>query len=49
MQGSTDGSAYTTPAAAREHRVGPATGNTVTVPADGSLRRLRLHVTGNTG
>ncbi len=52
MRGSTDGSAHTTPAAAREYRVDPATGptgNTVTVPVDGSLRRLRLRVTGNTG
>ncbi len=49
VQGSTDGSAYTTLAAAREYRFDPATGNTVTVPVDGSLRRLRLHVTGNTG
>ncbi|MFJ6862011.1 discoidin domain-containing protein [Streptomyces werraensis] len=49
VQGSTDGSAYTTLAAAREYRFDPATGNTVTVPVYGSLRRLRLHVTGNTG
>ncbi|MGA5127819.1 discoidin domain-containing protein [Streptomyces pseudogriseolus] len=49
VQGSTDGSAYTTLAAAREYRFDPATGNTVTVPVDGSVRRLRLHVTGNTG
>ncbi|MGQ5229373.1 hypothetical protein [Streptomyces sp. yara] len=49
MRGSTDGSAHTTPATAREHRVDPATGNTVTVPAHGSLRRLRLCLTGNTG
>ncbi|WP_406722061.1 discoidin domain-containing protein [Streptomyces althioticus] len=49
VQGSTDGSAYTTLAAAREHRFDPATGNTVTVPVDGTVRRLRLHVTGNTG
>ncbi|MDH3038024.1 MULTISPECIES: hypothetical protein [unclassified Streptomyces] len=52
MRGSTDGSAHTTPAVAREHRFDPATGttgNTVTVPVDGSLHRLRLRVTGNTG
>ncbi|MFC7901868.1 hypothetical protein ACFUV1_17180 [Streptomyces griseoincarnatus] len=56
MRGSTDGSAHTTPAVAREHRFDPATGttgNTVTVPVDGSLLRLRLRlrlrVTGNTG
>ncbi|MFI0507843.1 discoidin domain-containing protein [Streptomyces albogriseolus] len=49
VQGSTDGSAYTTLAAAREYRFDPATGNTVTVQVDGSPRHLRLHVTGNTG
>ncbi|WPP33246.1 discoidin domain-containing protein [Streptomyces sp. CL7] len=49
VQGSTDGSAYTTLAAAREYRFDPATGNTVTVPVDGGPRHLRLHVTGNTG
>ncbi len=49
VQGGTDGSAYTTLAAAREYRFDPGTGNTVTVPVDGSPRRPRLHVTGNTG
>ncbi|MGW5971304.1 discoidin domain-containing protein [Streptomyces sp. NPDC055186] len=51
VQGSTDGSAYTTVLAAREYRFDPATGNTVTVtlPDGTDLRHLRLHVTGNTG
>ncbi|MEF9907801.1 discoidin domain-containing protein [Streptomyces sp. P9-A2] len=51
VQGSTDGSAYTTVLAARDYRFDPATGNTVTVnlPAGTGLRHLRLHVTGNTG
>ncbi|MFF0108811.1 discoidin domain-containing protein [Streptomyces hirsutus] len=51
VQGSTDGSAYTTILAARDYRFDPATGNTVTVnlPSGPGLRHLRLHVTGNTG
>ncbi|MGW1902174.1 discoidin domain-containing protein [Streptomyces hirsutus] len=51
VQGSTDGSAYTTVLAARDYRFDPATGNTVTVnlPSGPGLRHLRLHVTGNTG
>ncbi|MEV0692778.1 discoidin domain-containing protein [Streptomyces sp. NPDC050388] len=51
VQGSTDGSAYTTVLAAKEYRFDPATGNTVTVtlPDGTDLRHLRLHVTGNTG
>jgi hypothetical protein len=49
VQGSTDGSAYSTVVASKEYRFDPATGNTVTVPVTGSLRYLRLHVTGNTG
>ncbi|MGC3000705.1 discoidin domain-containing protein [Streptomyces sp. G35A] len=51
VQGSTDGSAYTTVVAAKEYRFDPATGNTVTVslPSGTGLRHLRLHVTGNTG
>ncbi|WP_443040919.1 discoidin domain-containing protein [Streptomyces sp. AHA2] len=49
--GSRDGSAWTTVAAAKEHRFDPATGNTVTValPAGTGLRHLRLQVTANTG
>lgn len=49
--GSTDGSAWTTVAAAKDHRFDPATGNTVTValPAGTGLRHLRLQVTANTG
>ncbi|MFI8191281.1 discoidin domain-containing protein [Streptomyces sp. NPDC085946] len=51
VQGSTDGSAYTTVVAPKEYRFDPATGNTVTVPlpAGTGLRHLRLHVTANTG
>ncbi|MGV9846089.1 discoidin domain-containing protein [Streptomyces fungicidicus] len=51
VQGSTDGSAYTTVVAPRDYRFDPATGNTVTVslPSGTALRHLRLHVTGNTG
>ncbi|MEU3997826.1 discoidin domain-containing protein [Streptomyces fungicidicus] len=51
VQGSTDGSAYTTVVAAKDYRFDPATGNTVTVslPSGTTLRHLRLHVTGNTG
>ncbi|MEU6809839.1 discoidin domain-containing protein [Streptomyces sp. NPDC046831] len=49
--GSTDGSAYTTVVASKDHRFDPATGNTVTVPlpAGTTLRHLRLTVTANTG
>ncbi|MFB0615962.1 discoidin domain-containing protein [Streptomyces sp. AGS-58] len=49
--GSTDGSGYTTVAAAHDYRFDPATGNTVTVPLPSgtNLRYLRLTVTANTG
>ncbi|MEU0174200.1 discoidin domain-containing protein [Streptomyces massasporeus] len=51
VQGSTDGSAWSTVVVAKDHRFDPATGNTVTVPlpAGTNLRHLRLHVTANTG
>ncbi|MEV5102013.1 discoidin domain-containing protein [Streptomyces massasporeus] len=51
VQGSTDGSAWSTVVPAKDHRFDPANGNTVTVPlpADTNLRHLRLHVTANTG
>lgn len=49
VRGSTDGSAYSTVVPSRDYRFDPATGNTVTIPVDGDLRYLRLHVTGNTG
>ncbi|MEV4783874.1 discoidin domain-containing protein [Streptomyces tuirus] len=51
VEGSTDGSAWSTVVPAKDHRFDPATGNTVTVPLpDGTnLRHLRLHVTANTG
>ncbi|MEU5365361.1 discoidin domain-containing protein [Streptomyces sp. NPDC005925] len=51
VQGSTDGSAYSTVVASKGYRFDPATGNTVTVnlPGGTNLRHLRLHVTANTG
>ncbi|WP_435854948.1 discoidin domain-containing protein [Streptomyces massasporeus] len=51
VQGSADGSAWSTVVAAKDHRFDPASGNTVTVPlpAGTNLRHLRLHVTANTG
>ncbi|GHH95123.1 mycodextranase [Streptomyces capillispiralis] len=49
VQGSADGSAYSTLVAPKDYRFDPATGNTVTIPVSGTVRHLRLHVTGNTG
>ncbi|MBG0851051.1 discoidin domain-containing protein [Streptomyces spinoverrucosus] len=51
VQGSTDGSSYSTVVGSQGHRFDPATGNTVTVslPSGTNLRYLRLHVTANTG
>ncbi|MFD7401565.1 discoidin domain-containing protein [Streptomyces sp. NPDC059866] len=51
VQGSTDGSSYSTVVGSQGHRFDPATGNTVTVslPSGTNLRHLRLHVTANTG
>lgn len=51
VQGSTDGSAYSTVVGSRDYRFDPATGNTVTVslPDGTSLRWLRLTVHANTG
>ncbi|MFF8035755.1 discoidin domain-containing protein [Streptomyces sp. NPDC016626] len=49
VQGGTDGSSYATLAASKAYRFDPATGNTVTIPVSGTVRHLRLHVTGNTG
>ncbi|MFD7818141.1 discoidin domain-containing protein [Streptomyces sp. NPDC059785] len=51
VQGSTDGSSYSTVVASKDYRFDPATGNTVTValPSGTSLRHLRLNVTANTG
>ncbi|GEC03125.1 mycodextranase [Streptomyces spinoverrucosus] len=51
VQGSTDGSSYSTVVGSQGHRFDPATGNTVTVslPDGTNLRYLRLHVTANTG
>ncbi|MFK4108184.1 discoidin domain-containing protein [Streptomyces sp. NPDC002176] len=51
VQGSTDGSTFTTLSGAQGYRFDPASGNTVTVslPSGTSLRQLRLTVSGNTG
>ncbi|MFH9431536.1 discoidin domain-containing protein [Streptomyces sp. NPDC017615] len=51
VQGSADGSSYTTVSGAQGYRFDPASGNTVTVslPSGTSLRHLRLVVSGNTG
>ena len=51
VQGSTDGSNYTTLVAAAGYTFNPATGNTVTItlPAGTSTRYLKLTFTGNTG
>ncbi|MFF6994700.1 discoidin domain-containing protein [Streptomyces sp. NPDC008313] len=51
VQGSTDGSGYSTLVASKGYRFDPATGNTVTVtlPDGAKPRYLRLHVTANTG
>ncbi|MEV5976441.1 discoidin domain-containing protein [Streptomyces sp. NPDC052114] len=52
VQGSPDGSGYTTLAASKAYRFDPATGNRVTVdlPAGTpAIRHLRLQVTANTG
>ncbi|MFI8164742.1 discoidin domain-containing protein [Streptomyces sp. NPDC085931] len=51
VQGSADGSAWSTVVAAKDYRFDPATGNTVTValPDGTSLRHLRVQVTANTG
>ncbi|MFG2804380.1 discoidin domain-containing protein [Streptomyces massasporeus] len=51
VQGSTDGSAWSTVVPAKDYRFDPASGNTVSVPlpAGTGLRHLRLHVTANTG
>ncbi|WP_394814221.1 discoidin domain-containing protein [Streptomyces dubilierae] len=51
VQGSADGSAWSTVVAAKDYRFDPAGGNTVTIalPDGTSLRHLRLQVTANTG
>ncbi|MFJ9966906.1 galactose-binding domain-containing protein [Streptomyces avermitilis] len=51
VQGSTDGSAYSTVLASQGYRFDPATGNTatVTLPSGTNLRYLKLNVTANTG
>ncbi|MFF8673452.1 discoidin domain-containing protein [Streptomyces sp. NPDC015242] len=51
VQGSADGSAWSTLVAAKDYRFDPAGGNTVTValPDGTSVRHLRLQVTANTG
>lgn len=51
MQGSADGSAWSTVVASKDYRFDPAGGNTVTIalPDGTSVRHLRLQVTANTG
>ncbi|MFI8515615.1 discoidin domain-containing protein [Streptomyces sp. NPDC085460] len=51
VQGSTDGSSFTTLLGASPHTFNPATGNNVTLalPAETSTRHLRLLFTANTG
>ncbi|MGW7047640.1 galactose-binding domain-containing protein [Streptomyces avermitilis] len=51
VQGSTDGSGYSTVVASQGYRFDPATGNTatVTLPGGTNLRYLKLNVTANTG
>jgi hypothetical protein len=51
VQGSTNGSSYTTVVGSKDYRFDPATGNTVTVtlPDGTNLRHLKLNVTANTG
>ncbi|MER5300758.1 discoidin domain-containing protein [Streptomyces lasiicapitis] len=52
LQGSTDGSGYTTLIPSKGYRFDPATGNTVTLDVPAStpnVRHLRVHVTANTG
>ncbi|MFJ2715496.1 discoidin domain-containing protein [Streptomyces sp. NPDC087437] len=51
VQGSTDGSSYSTVVGSQGYRFDPATGNTATVslPSNTNLRWLRLTVSANTG
>ncbi|EPH46057.1 discoidin domain-containing protein [Streptomyces aurantiacus] len=52
VQGSTDGSGYSTLVGSQGYRFDPASGNTVTIDVPASapnVRHLRLHVTANTG
>ena len=51
VQGSTNGTAFTTLSASAGHTFNPATGNTatITLPAGTSTRYLRVTFTGNTG
>ncbi|MBD0418256.1 discoidin domain-containing protein [Streptomyces sp. TRM S81-3] len=49
VQGSTDGSSYSTVVPSTAYRFDPATGNTVSVGVSADIRYLRLHVTANTG
>lgn len=51
VQGSTDGSSYSTVVGSQGYRFDPATGNTATVslPGNTNLRWLRLTVSANTG
>jgi len=50
VQGSTDGSTYTTVSGSAGYTFNPATGNTATITFAATSRRyLRLTITGNTG
>ncbi|GAA3138559.1 hypothetical protein GCM10010466_31880 [Planomonospora alba] len=50
VQGSTDGSAFSTLKASAAYAFEPGSGNTVTIPlAAATVRHVRLHVTANTG
>jgi parallel beta-helix repeat protein len=49
VQGSSDGSTYTTLAGSAGYTFNPATGNTVTIAVSGNVRFLKLTFSGNTG
>ena len=50
VQGSTDGSSFSTIVASAGYSFNPASGNTVTINANGAASRyVRLHITANTG
>ena len=49
VQGSTDGSTFTTVVGATGYQFNPATGNAVTIPVSTTTRYVRLTFTGNTG
>ena len=49
MQGSADGTTYTTFAGSAGYIFNPATGNTATINVTGSARYVKLTFSGNTG